>query len=404
MLEIKMVVAQCTTAELSATAAYLTALAAGRTAGGDTAVEVMARSERERAATAGRTGADAGSQEHWDRMQRAYAEKQARVSGATGTCGSTDGSHRRLPTGPSIQEQIDAKQPAEVGNMVVKLSVDNTQALAAINEVKQAAAPLPTSVADKLVATIDPLDLPDAGVDTMQSTPNRLDAPDPAFAAFREQAVGKVPPLPNAAPSTAAAAPPTTAPAAPPATSTPAQNVSSLPVPPVPAAAAPTAAPTSVVPVDKDGLPWDQRIHSESKAVNADKTWRKKRNVGPDKVAEVEAELRAVMGSVAAPAPTAKPDAAWPFPVPAAAATLPSIPVVAAAPVPAPPPAAASEDGPLEFADFMDAIVPLFTDDRLTMEQANVFAASVQPGLTISMLPNRPDLIRAVLDAILAAP
>lgn len=381
MLEIKMVIGEMTATQLTTTAMYL--------------IDMALLTNEQRAKVAARISVPA-------------MLERVGVPGTTGTCGSTDGSHLRLSTGPSIQEQIDAKQPTEVGNMVVKLNIDNTQALAAIDEVKQAAAPLPANVADKLVATIDPLDLPDAGVDTMQSTPNRLDVPDPAFAAFREQAVGNVAQvfsvpasaLPNAAPSTAAAAPPTIALVAPPATSTPAPNVSSPPVPPVLAVAAPTAAPTNAVPVDKDGLPWDQRIHSESKAVNADKTWRKKRNVGPDKVAEVEAELRAVMGIVPAAAPVLKPEAAWPFPVPAAAAILPPIPVVAAA-VPTPPPPAA-DDGDMEFADFMDAIVPLFTDDRLTMEQANVFAASVQPGLTISMLPNRPDLVRPVLAAILA--
>lgn len=378
MLEIKMVVAQCTTAELSATAAYLTALADGRSA-----------------------------------VTSAREPVVAMIRGVGATAGQPLPAILGTAAGVAIVDEIaaGAKQPTEVGNMVVKLSVDNTQALAAIDEVKQAAAPLPASVTDKLVATIDPLDLPDAGVDTMQSTPNRLDAPDPAFAAFREQAVGKVAQefsvpasaLPNVVPSTAAAAPSTTAPAAPPATSTPVQNASLPPVPPVPAAAAQTAAPTNAVPVDKDGLPWDQRIHSESKAVNADKTWRKKRNVGPDKVAEIEAELRAVMGiaPAAAPTPAAKPEAAWPFPsrgpVPQAA-VLPPIPAVTAAPAPPPPP-----DGEMDFADFMDAIVPLFNDDRLTMEQAKSICGTVQEGLTLSTLPNRPDLIPAVLKAIIAA-
>jgi hypothetical protein len=43
---------------------------------------------------------------------------------------------------------------------------------------------------------------------------------------------------------------------------------------------------------DANGLPWDERIHSGTKALNADGTWRTKRGVDKALVAEVEAELR----------------------------------------------------------------------------------------------------------------
>lgn len=46
---------------------------------------------------------------------------------------------------------------------------------------------------------------------------------------------------------------------------------------------------------DADGLPWDRRIHSGSKARNADGTWRKMRGVDPALVASVTAELRALV-------------------------------------------------------------------------------------------------------------
>lgn len=43
---------------------------------------------------------------------------------------------------------------------------------------------------------------------------------------------------------------------------------------------------------DVNGLPWDERIHSGTKALNADGTWRTKRGVDKALVASVEAELR----------------------------------------------------------------------------------------------------------------
>lgn len=59
------------------------------------------------------------------------------------------------------------------------------------------------------------------------------------------------------------------------------------PVPPVE-----TVAPDTAL-VDKEGLPWDSRIHSSSKALVADGTWRLRRGVDAVQVAEVKDELRA---------------------------------------------------------------------------------------------------------------
>lgn len=58
--------------------------------------------------------------------------------------------------------------------------------------------------------------------------------------------------------------------------------------------------------LDKNGLPWDSRIHAASKAINADGTWRQKRGVAPELVATVEAQLRGVM---AVPVPDTPPAA-----------------------------------------------------------------------------------------------
>ena len=58
---------------------------------------------------------------------------------------------------------------------------------------------------------------------------------------------------------------------------------------------------------DKDGLPWDERIHASSKALNADGTWRKKRGVSDAEVTQVEAQLRGVMAIPAVPPPPPPP-------------------------------------------------------------------------------------------------
>jgi len=87
------------------------------------------------------------------------------------------------------------------------------------------------------------------------------------------------------------------------------------------------------VEVDKDGLPWDGRIHTESKAMNADGRWRNKRNLDAALKAQVEAQLRQVMG--AAPAPThAQPAAPVTIPTAGPAPVPPSVPVLPVAPVP----------------------------------------------------------------------
>jgi len=67
--------------------------------------------------------------------------------------------------------------------------------------------------------------------------------------------------------------------------------------------------------LDKNGLPWDERIHSSSRAINADGTWRYRKNVPDENKQAVEAELR---GLVQAPQLTEAdlPLAAPPVPVP----------------------------------------------------------------------------------------
>lgn len=58
-------------------------------------------------------------------------------------------------------------------------------------------------------------------------------------------------------------------------------------------ATAASASVADVGPLDKNGLPWDERIHSSSKNQNADGTWRYLRGGDTAERAAVEAELRA---------------------------------------------------------------------------------------------------------------
>ena len=121
--------------------------------------------------------------------------------------------------------------------------------------------------------------------------------------------------------------------------------VAAAPAPEIPAAPVaalqpqPVAAPAAAPAFDSTGLPWDERIHAGTKAVNADGTWKKRRGVQEIQVNQVEAELRAQVGA----APVAAPQPVYPQPAPMPVAAAPAVdpltmfgPLPAAAPQPAP--------------------------------------------------------------------
>lgn len=184
----------------------------------------------------------------------------------------------------------------------------------------------------------------------------------------------------------------------------PAGAVVAPPVPTAPQAAAVTEQPTAPVPpapatvtpgvaVDKDGLPWDARIHSSNKATIANGTWRKKRGVTVGEVAAVEAELRAVMGAAPA-APAAPVSAAPPPPVPASAPALEQ-PQAPAAPV-------------VDHSAFVTLVGRASAALQAgKLSQAEIAAACAAVGMpALPMLANRPDLVPAVaadIDARIAA-
>ena len=187
-------------------------------------------------------------------------------------------------------------------------------------------------------------------------------------------------------------------------TAPPVANVA--PVPPAPQAPG--------IEVDAQGMPWDNRIHSGSRAKVADGSWRQKRNLDPNLLAQVEGELRATMGlpaqePVSAPAPA---------PVSPAGAFAPAAPEPVTAVVPVPPPfvaavvappvpatttpilttgvtPTASPSNPVTFPALMQKITQAFI--AKTLDQATIQGACQQVGLpSLPMLASRPDLVGQV--------
>lgn len=181
---------------------------------------------------------------------------------------------------------------------------------------------------------------------------------------------------PKPAPVIAAAPAPAIAPVVTPGTSTQAAAPQAAPsgAPPPPAAAsqsapAPAVAAQTAVQVpaahamrDSNGLPWDARIHSGARTINADGGWKKKKGVSDVELARVTAELRSA-GPAQVAAPFTPLNAAAPAPVlPAPAA--PPVAVAAPAPAPAPP---APATGPI---DTFPALCRWITANGFTMPQA----------------------------------
>lgn len=207
-------------------------------------------------------------------------------------------------------------------------------------------------------------------------------------------------------------------PAAPLALSTPAIAAASTVAPPPPANTAPitttlgVASSVAGVDLDAKGMPWDNRIHAESKGKIADGTWRKKRNLDPTVLAQVEAELRQVMGApgVAPLAPSTAPIAPTPPLAPAAPVTA-NLPTASVSqPVAAPlPPAPVAGEVPADARGMFVALVgrasAAIQGQKVT--QAEVNQCCVDAGVpALPLLANRLDLVAQVaahIDALIAA-
>jgi hypothetical protein len=151
-------------------------------------------------------------------------------------------------------------------------------------------------------------------------------------------------------------------------------------------------------PVDADGLPWDGRIHSSSKALLVDGKWRQRRNTDPAVVAAVTAELRAALGAPAV-VPQPPPVTVAPFvpeniplPVPLAVVPPPPMAVFDAPSCPSTDPAL---NAPMTFPEFMKAIT------AARIPPGTVLDACKAVGMpSIPALNQRPDLIPTVAAAL----
>lgn len=176
---------------------------------------------------------------------------------------------------------------------------------------------------------------------------------------------------------------------------TPEMLAASPPPPPLPVAVvetpvfAPPPEPVSLngVELDADGLPYDARIHSGGKMKNSDGRWRKMRGVSEVLVAQVTAELKALVERTrAAPPAELDPVAAFaPQPPAAVSAEPPPAPVpVVAAPVFVPPPPIPADTGdtPTSFVTLMPKIVALMGQQKISQAQIHsVLTLCGVPGL-----------------------
>lgn len=149
---------------------------------------------------------------------------------------------------------------------------------------------------------------------------------------------------------------------------------------------------------DKNGIPWDARIHSEAKGQNKDGTWKRRRNTPDETFNAVMAELQAGKG-VAATGAVPPPPTNTPAPPPPPPATAPTN---SAAPVPSPAPAnaAASSTAPAApvsgspFVAIMNRVTAAQRAGTLTPDVAKGFYGAI--GIAgIHELASKKDLIPA---------
>lgn len=145
--------------------------------------------------------------------------------------------------------------------------------------------------------------------------------------------------------------------------------------------------------IDKDGLPWDERIHSSSKAINADGRWKRRKNVEGSEYDAVVRELRGeqVTAPMDYPEHTAE---RFPVAPPAPMQYVNDKPVV----VPPPPPPV---ELPTDFATFIKRLsderaAGLISDER--MKQVLGVHGFVTP-----FQVNEPEKLQAVVRDLWAA-
>lgn len=186
--------------------------------------------------------------------------------------------------------------------------------------------------------------------------------------------------------------------------SVPAVPTSPSPAPVIsaPPAVVPPAAPVALAPEkDKRNMPWDERIHSANKTMNADGTWRRRSKIGDDLVAQVEAELLGL--PPAPPVPTAAElvvkMSAEPVSTPVAPAIPVSTPVAPAIPVPAPVAPAIPVPAALTFAALANRAGPAMTAGRI----GEINAALAPLGTNFLGLATNPAMLALAEQALTEA-
>lgn len=152
------------------------------------------------------------------------------------------------------------------------------------------------------------------------------------------------------------------------------------------------------VDLDAKGLPWDNRIHSSNKQKAADGIWRKRRGVNDTIMAQVETELRQLMG-----APAAQPLPQAPPPPPPAADPLAIPENLRRAPAP-PAPAPAVSDAKQQYITLVGRVAAAVAGGKITQDQITE-VCTTNGAISLPLLINRLDLlpqISAEIDAILA--
>lgn len=133
--------------------------------------------------------------------------------------------------------------------------------------------------------------------------------------------------------------------------------------------------------IDKSGLPWDGRIHANTKSLNADGTWRGKRGVADALVTTVTGELRKLMAI-----PSPGPQLVAPAPPPPQQAPLP--------------PAADTQKA---YIDLFGRVSATMSAGKLTDEQLKMCLESIGVpslpllGARLDLVPTACNLIDAVI-------
>lgn len=156
----------------------------------------------------------------------------------------------------------------------------------------------------------------------------------------------------------------------------------------------PVAPPTDNRVLDADGLTWDARIHSSSKEMNKDGTWRKRRGVADELVRSVEAELRGVQWVSPEVPTTAKQAIENQTQIPVVSETSEAPPTMVEVKLP--------DMGtlqPLTFTELLDGVTKAMVSGQLSQNKINEALATI--GLTaLPHLLGNPALIPAFRNAL----